>query len=208
MSRALLNIWAKDKNCNILTTAWRMDLVIVSCCGSYLVDQDPGILQRILDKNSHIGTAVKLSNYMGATRIKLLPQTAGDPMNHVEVEVPPGCYVVWARMCHGKNEETNKMQVIATCGSHICVNLLLNNTGTCAAEGIFPIGIAALQRNVDDEMVKNQLQVHMVVDCIKKANLLDQANARIQEFQDIGAPTELQAVNEQLRDLIQELPDD
>lgn len=207
MSYSLLNIWAKDKNCNILSSAWRMDLVIVSCCGAYLVDQDPGILQRILDKNPHIGTAVKLSNYMGATRIKLLPTTAGDPMNHVEVDVPPGCYIVWARMCHGKNEETNKLQVITSCGDDVCVNLLLNSTGTCAADGIFPIGIVALQKNVDEELVIAQLQVHMAAGCIKKQDLLDQANQRINEFQDPGAPTELQAVNEQLRDLIQDLPE-
>lgn len=205
MSYAKLNVWVKDKNCQVLSSAWRMDLVLVSCSGIYLIDKDPDICQRILALNPHVASATLLPNYMGATRIKILP-VAGKKIFHVEVTVPPNSYTVWARMCHGHNEETNRVQAIAGCGSDVCVNLLLNAVDICSIDGLFPIGIAALQRNVDQDLIKGHLQVAMKVACIKKQALLDRANQRITEIQE-GGPTELLTVNEQLRDIIQVLPE-
>lgn len=205
MSYATLNIWIKDKNCQVLSSAWRMDLVLVSCNGIYLVDKDPDVCQRILNKNPDIASASILPNYMGATRIKMLPVT-GKKIFHVEVDVPPNSYTIWARMCHGHNEETNRFLAIATCGSHICVNLLLNTVDRCTNDNIFPIGIAAIQRNVDAQLIQAHFQVAMKVACIKKQQLLDIANQRVTEILD-GGPTELLTVNESLRDLIQTIPE-
>lgn len=206
MGYAKLDIWVKDKFCQVLNSAWRMDLVLVSCSGVYLVDKDVDICNRILAMNPDIASAVPLPNYQGATRISMLP-VAGKPIFHVEVDVPPNCYLVWARMCHGKNEETNKFEAIATCGSHICINLLLNSPDTCADDGLFPVAIAALQRNVDPINVGINVQVVMKVAGLKKQEVLDRANNRVNEINN-GGPTELLAVNEQLRDLIQELPEE
>jgi len=43
---------------------------------------------------------------------------------HIEVEVPPGCYIVTAGVVYG-NIYTDKTMVLVKCGEEICVNLVL-----------------------------------------------------------------------------------
>ena len=209
MGYAKLNIWVKDRKCRLLSNAWRMDLVIQSCSGEYLADMDEDLISNLTARYPDFRQIVKLPNYMGSTRVKLVP-AAGKKIYHVEVDVPPGCWIVWARMCHGRNEETNKVLVVAKCDDHICVNLLLNTSTVCAFEGIYPIAIDALQRQVGDQPIKDYLQVVKQVAVVQKADLQAWINDRIVELNDTQAdpPTGLLTVNQQLQTLINELPDD
>lgn len=44
---------------------------------------------------------------------------------HIEVRVPPGCYIVTAGVVYG-NVYTDKAMVLVRCGEEACVNLVLN----------------------------------------------------------------------------------
>jgi len=86
------------------------------------------------------GYDISTRYYHGAYRIKIQPPS-GQFINHVEMDVPVGCYKIWARVCHGKNEETSKvMQVIGNCGECFTVDLLLPEVMNCAQDIIYPFG--------------------------------------------------------------------
>lgn len=208
MSYALLNLWVKDSHCNVLKNAWRMDLVIQSCNGSYLADFDEKLLTNLQARYPNHNFTI-LPNYMGHTRIKIIPP-AGEHIYHLEMDLITGQWKIWARMCHGANEETNRVLVNARCGEEVCINLLLNEPDLCSKNNVFPIGIAALQKNMDNMLVEDYVRVMKKVAVVQKADLLAWANDRINELNDTTAqpPTHLIPVNEQLRDIIQNMPDD
>jgi hypothetical protein len=102
-----------------------------------LVDMDPTIVDQL--KGRYPDYAVILvHDYEYERRIQLEPG-GGRHLFQIEVDVPPGCYVVWARACYGGNEETNKVMVLVRCGDEACVNLLLNDVKTCAREIMYPL---------------------------------------------------------------------
>lgn len=51
------------------------------------------------------------------------------PNGHAEVDVPPGCYIIMAKLCISGvgNIQTDKTMVIVKCGKETCVNLFLPN---------------------------------------------------------------------------------
>lgn len=77
--------------------------------------------------------------YHGAHRINILPPS-GEHINHIELDVPAGCYKLWGRVCHGRNEETSiAMVIIEDCGGCKTVNLLLPEVMNCARDAIYPV---------------------------------------------------------------------
>lgn len=85
-----------------------------------------------------LGDRIFINNCMGE-RVKLVPDIpVGEA--HVEVEVPPGCYVVQGHVCeHGTNDYTDKAIVIAGCNQELCVNLIVPQIRTCAVRDLHPI---------------------------------------------------------------------
>jgi hypothetical protein len=71
---------------------------------------------------------------------------------NVEVEVPPGCYIVQAHVCvHDKlniNEYTTKAIVRACCGQEVCVDLIVPGVKTCVHQDINAILGQAMAANV------------------------------------------------------------
>ena len=47
MSKAHVEIWLRNAECNLLTDCWRTDLVIQACTGRYLVDSYPQIIDQL-----------------------------------------------------------------------------------------------------------------------------------------------------------------
>lgn len=301
MGTSRLNVWVRDKNCVPLTDCWRLDLVVQTCGGSYLVDFYSKILDQLSSRygkpatvksietwpvtdqggntveitfdsgtpqtvnlttpattieqivnqiNGQItskpasivdgqillvgqskgyqstisvggtaaiawGTAVqgegfvikKLANYQGATRISIRPPS-GEYINHVELDVPPGCYRVWARCCFGRNEETNIVMVNVRCDEHACVNLLLNAVSTCANHLIHPfMDVVVNQANFDAEgQIVPMIQGMLKVGIQAKQNLLDQVDQRVIEAQEKG-DTELEARLANVRAAVVLVPD-
>lgn len=206
MGTAHLNIWLRGSDCVPLTDCWRADLVIMTCSGKYLVDFYPEIINQLQVAYSAY-TIQKLTNYQNYTRISIVPP-AGEKINHLELDLPPGAYKVWCRVCHGKNEETNIVMVNPECGESRCVNLLLNAVQTCAEQLIHP----AFDRVVNDGNFQQEMEiipfmkVMMWAGYKNKAALVLQLGERILEAQQKG-DTELEARINAVLTIVNTLPD-
>lgn len=183
MSYGRLNIWLRFLNCELIPDCWRTDLVIKMCCGKYLIDMDPSVIERL--REAYPGYKVEVNrNYKDADRILLQPTPRGY-FNHIEVDVPPGCYVVWTRICHGGNEETNKVMAIVDCGQEVCVNLLLNDVETCGKEFIHPF----LERAVEMKLPAKDIQAaaKAIMDVARKPEkeVVKELEQRVEEVRPI-----------------------
>lgn len=149
MTYGKLNIFLRNPDCSLIKSCWRTDLVIKQCGnGEPLVEMDPTIIEQLKQRYSNYDH-VEVHNYQGETRIKLQPDdTMQEKFNHIEVDVPPGCYIIWTRVCYGNNEETNKVMVIVDCGKEVCVNLLLDTVDTCGRGFVYPFGVRAVQMEI------------------------------------------------------------
>lgn len=164
MGYGRLNIWLRFLNCELIPDCWRTDLVIKTCGGVYLIDMDPSVIERL--KAAYPGYTVEINrNYEHADRIMMMPP-AGKHINPIEVDVPPGCYVVWTRVCHGGNDETNKVMAIVNCGEEVCVNLLLNDVETCGREFIHPFLARAVEMKLPEKDIAAAAKV--IMDVAKK----------------------------------------
>jgi hypothetical protein len=188
MSYAKLNIWLRYADCRLITDCWRTDLVINSCCDEPVVNQDPTIIEKLKERYPDYNT-VKVHEYpsdpkLKETRICLIPGNGGH-VYHIEVDVPPGCYVVWTRVCYRGNEETNKVMVIVSCGDEACVNLILNDLYICTNAVFYPF----LERAVDLKVPKHDLQavarVMMAVGEKQKKDVIAALSQRLQEAKDM-----------------------
>jgi hypothetical protein len=183
MSYGKLNIWIRHLDCSLVTDCWRTDLVIKSCGGDYVVDMDPTIIEKLKERYSDFQDVGVYENYQGETRIRLVPPK-GEHVNHIEVDVPPGCYVIWTRVCHGGNEETNKVMVIVSCGDEGCVNLLLNTVETCSKELFHPLLVRAVDLRIPNQDLQVLAQVIMKVAEKPKKEVVVELGQRLEEIAD------------------------
>lgn len=206
MGTAHLNIWLRGSDCVPLTDCWRADLVVKTCSGKYLVDFYPEIITQLIAKYPTY-TISKLDNYQNYTRIHIQPPS-GTFINHIEMDIPPGAYAVWCRVCHGKNEETNRVMVNPECGESRCVNLLLNAVQTCSEQLLHP----AFDRVVNDGNFIEDMEIVpfmklMMWSAYKgKAAVVAQLNERIIEAQEKG-DTSLEARINAVLAIVNTLPD-
>ncbi len=180
MGLAHLNIWVRNRDCDLLTDMWRTDLVIQACTGTYLVNMWPDIIAQLQAR--YTGWTITSHFYQGAQRIMMMPPV-GTYFNHIEVDIPPGCYKVWTRCCHGKNEETSLQLVMARCDEDACVNLLLPELKVCAQQIIHPFIDHVLVQNAFP-VVADQLLIlrgTMFAAGINKAALQEQLAYRLSE---------------------------
>jgi hypothetical protein len=178
MSRARLNIWLRYLDCSLITDCWRTDLVIKTCGGKYLVDMDPTVIDQLKTRYPDY-EAIMQHDYQGETRIMLQPG-GGRCFSHIEVDVPPGCYVVWTRVCYGYNEETNKVMVLVGCGDEACVNLLLNDVKTCARELLHPVLERGALVGIQKPDLEAVARVLMQVGEMPKKQVLAELNERVE----------------------------
>lgn len=189
MSYGKLNIWIRYSDCSLITDCWRTDLVIKTCSGEPLVDMDPTIIEKLRAQYEDY-KYVEKHDYAKEKRIKLSPDgvPGGRPVYHIEIDVPPGCYVVWTRVCYKRNEETNKVMAIVGCGSEACVNLLLDAVETCSNELFHPL----LERAVEMRIPKRDLQmvakVLMAVAEKPKKEVAAELDQRAEEVKDMKDP--------------------
>ena len=183
MSYGKLNIWIRNLDCSLIKTCWMTDLVIKMCGnGDPLVDMDPTIIEQLRHKYADYDI-VNVRDYKEHRRIQLYPG-GGEKFNHIEVDVPPGCYVVWTRVCYGKNEETNKVMAIVDCGKEVCVNLLLNDVETCAKELLHPYALQAIDMRLPKKEVEMAIKSLMKVGEIPKKDFIRELEQRLKELQE------------------------
>jgi hypothetical protein len=198
MSYGKLNIWLRFEDCSLIQDCWMTDLVIKSCTNIYLVRNYPQILKDLQDKYPDLKVRLvpdyELEDRIrfggtngygyGANKKKLNP--------HIEVNVPPGCYIIWTRVCHGDNEETNKVLVTVNCGQEVCVNLLLNGVETCARQFIFPGLAMAKQMKLNEEDIKAAARVLAKVANIEPKVMKKAAESRLEELKEVKSHPVLQ----------------
>ena len=203
MSYGKLNIWIRYADCSLVTDCWRTDLVIKTCGGEALVDMDPTVLESLKAKYEDF-EKVDVHNYAGEKRILLKP-VRGQKVYHIEIDVPPGCYIVWTRVCYKKNEETNKVMVIVGCGGEVCVNLLLDALETCGREIFHPL----LERLIELKLPKQDLQfvAKVLMDAaeIPKKDVIEDLGQRLEEVDDIKDQV-LQKAIVSIRDIVKAIP--
>lgn len=204
MSYGKLNIWIRNLDCSLVTDCWMTDLVIKTCGGDYLVDMDPTVIEKLKKAYENYEKVEIKPNYQGETRIRLKPPR-GEFVNHIELDIPPGCYVVWTRVCHGRNEETNKVMVIVQCGGDACVNLLLNTVETCSNEVINPLLVRAVEMRMQKEELQIAADVIMKVAEKPKKEFLLELNQRLEEIEG-RKDTELEKSVKTIIGIVKSLP--
>ena len=123
MGMAKLDIWVRDKNCK-----------------PFRIEQ-PG--------QGEFGDYVEIYDCQG-NRIQRWYLPKG--IAHMEVEVPPGCYIVGGHICEPPthlqeyiNEYADRTMVIASCKQEVCVNLIVHPLKHCININL-PIFTAAARR--------------------------------------------------------------
>jgi hypothetical protein len=130
MSYGKLNIWLRDINC-CPKNFWKVQLVIKTCTGKYLVDFNPDVVEKLAE--AYPAYTVELGKRDGEITIDFrYPR-----IKHLEVAVPPGCYKVRAWVC-SDNLWSHTAMAIVDCGAHVCVNLLVPPKEGCMREVLIP----------------------------------------------------------------------
>lgn len=205
MGYGKINLWVRDINCN-LVPAWRMDLVIQKCNGTYIVDFDDEIIPNLQANNP--GYTFTIHDYMGYRCIKILPPSA-KKVNHINLLLPSNdSYKIFARMCHSGNEWTNKIYVTVKCEEVTCVTLLLNTESLCVKNDVLPVGVRAVQKGLDNYLIQEYLRLNVRVGMIPKQELLAAQDQRIADLADPGAPQDVLQANQDFRQIIFDMPDE
>jgi len=145
--------------------------------------------------------------YQNAKRIMLMPPS-GENINHIEVDIPPGCYRVWTRVCHGNNEETSIQMINPRCGEEVCVNLLLPTIETCSAHLVHPLmDHIVVNQKFDNDANRVMIFRGLIYGAqLAKQVVLDQLAYRLEEAEDKN-DTDLQARVNAVIALANQLPD-
>lgn len=148
------------------------------------------------------GYQISTRLYRSAYRIKIQPPS-GEYINHLEVDVPTGCYKVRGRVCHGKNEETSTvMAVVETCGECYAIDLLLPEVMNCAQDIMYPF--VDKVANDYQQFLPNQADRVVVFKAIALAanigreQILVELADRKQDAEDINRPDLMARVDEMI----------
>ena len=140
MSYGSMNIWLRDLEC-CPKNVWKVELVVKTCSGEYLVDFNPDVVEKL--QESYPEYSVTRASREGETTIVLRNRM----IKHVELDVPPGCYLVRAWVCSG-NLWTDRAMVMVRCGEDACVNLIVPRRHNCIREVIIPLGMEAREHRL------------------------------------------------------------
>ena len=165
MGYGKLNIWIRDEDCS-LRNAWMADLEIKTCLGENLIDILPSPdLEKIITrlKEMYPDSTVSHGPAYGTKTIKIRAPGTQRIINHMQVEVPPGCYGVRVHVCGGGNEWSDRTMIVVCCGDESCVNLVIKEAETCFKEAIIPLV------RVAEEIRLPIQQVKVAVDILGKA---------------------------------------
>lgn len=185
MSYAKFNIWIRDLNC-CPKNVWKVDLVVKTCGGEYLVDFNPDVIDKL--KEAYPDYDVQRATRNNKTTIRITQPLPHRPqfIKHIEVEVPPGCYIVRAWVCYG-NLWTDRVMVIVGCGEEACVNLIVPLRENCIPDVILPVGIAAHEMQLQPDKVRIATEVLMRTGRIQREVLLKELTDLTRELKESKA---------------------
>jgi len=182
MSYGKLNIWIRDLNC-CPKNVWKVELVVKTCGGEYLVDFNPDVIDKL--KEAYPGYGVERGTRNGScpeTTIKITDKN----IKHIEVEVPPGCYIVRAWICSG-NLWTDRVMVIVGCGEDACVNLIVPPKENCIKDVVIPVGIVARDMHLQPDKVRIATEVLITTGRIQREALLKELTDLTRELKESKA---------------------
>ncbi len=177
MSYGKLNIWLRDLDC-APKNVWKAELVVKTCGGDYLVDFNPDVIDRLREAFPNYDVVGK-GNRNGETTIII----KGKLIKHIEVKVPPGCYIVRAWVCWG-NLWTDRAMAIVGCGGEACVNLIVPQRENCIRDVIIPVGIAARELRLDPDKMRIATEVLMTLGRMRKESLLKELTDTAKELEE------------------------
>jgi hypothetical protein len=157
MSYGKLNIWLRNMDCSP-KNVWKAELVVKTCGGDYLVDFNPDIIEKLQRAYPHL--RVERGSRDGETTIRIWSPDYVQEIKHVEVDVPPGCYIVRAWVCWG-NLWTDRSMAIVKCGDDACVNLIVPRADNCIRNVLIPFGVEALEMKLMEDEV--QIALNMLI---------------------------------------------
>lgn len=133
MSWGNLNIGILSEEARPVRDCWMADLVIRTIAGNYLPDLYPHVLQELKEQYPHLD--VRTTQLQSkAAGIAFGGENAGyGPAEHqkkidpsISIGLPPGWYIIWARVSHRSFGETKRVAVSITGGQEVYVNLVLS----------------------------------------------------------------------------------
>ena len=164
MSYARLNIWLRDLNCSP-KNVWKVELVVKTCGGEYLVDFNPDVIDKL--RETYPDYKVQRDARDGETTIRITQSNYIPGIKHIELEIPPGCYIVRAWVCWG-NLWTDRAMVIVGCGSEACVNLIVPQKQNCIRDVLIPVALAAHELRLPVDRVRLAAEVLMATGEIQR----------------------------------------
>jgi hypothetical protein len=166
MSYGRLNIWLRDLDCTP-RNFWKVDLVVKTCGGDYLVDFNPDVVAKLRRDFPPPRFSVKKTSMYGETTIQIKQPQCRLVIKHVELELPPGCYIVRAWVCW-ENMWSDRVMAIVDCGQTVCVNLLVPPRRHCFADVLNPMAVAALEMKLPPAKVNAAVEMLMKAGGVKK----------------------------------------
>jgi hypothetical protein len=125
---------------------------------------------------------VEVKNCM-QTLVKHVDLQVGEA--HVEIEVPPGCYVVQGHICMfpevNFNNYTDKAMVVAGCNQELCVDLIIPLVGTCVLRDLHPFIREALQARVPNPDIVTTARTILVAGRIQPRHAIEEVRRIIKE---------------------------
>ncbi len=168
MSYARLNIWLRDLNC-CPKNVWKMELVVKTCCGEYLVDFNPDVIDKL--QEAYPDYKVARGARDRETTIRITKPGFAQVMKHIEVDVPPGCYIVRAWVCWG-NLWSDRAMAIVGCGQDGCVNLFVPQAHHCIRGVLLPFVKAARDFKLPTDKVRVATEALMATGEVQREEVL------------------------------------
>ena len=183
MSYAKLNIWLRDLNC-CPKNVWKMELVVKTCCGEYLVDFNPDVIEKL--GQAYPDYKVGRGSRDRETTIRIIQPGFKPTIKHIEVDVPPGCYIVRAWVCWG-NLWSERAMVIVGCGQEGCVNLFVPQARHCIRAVLLPILHAGRHLRLRTDDLRVATEVLMATGEVHREELLRELTDLTGELKDSKA---------------------
>ena len=184
MSYGKLNIWLRNMDCSP-RNVWKVELVVKTCGGDYLVDFNPDIIEKM--QNAYPDLKISRGSRDGESTIYVLSPDYASVIKHLEVAVPPGCYIVRAWVCYG-NLWTDRAMAIVNCGDDACVNLIVPKADNCIRNVLIPAAVEAFDMNLMDDEVRPAVKVLLTTGRMRTETLRVEVSALIRDLRAADVP--------------------
>lgn len=149
MSQGRLNIGIRSEDARPVHDCWMADLVIRTIAGNYIPGLYPHIVADLQERYPHLDVrAIQLHPgadgiAFGGTRAGYGPAAHQKKMDpQITIDLPPGWYIVWARVSRTIPEETKRVPVAIAGGNEEYVNLVLSTQRIAAPQPLLPSALS------------------------------------------------------------------